>query len=325
MEVARDSAPSALVRYLTAKRAVDDRALNRHVVDALRAHVPAGAPGRPVRVLEVGAGNGTMAARVAEWQLFRHADYVAVDGDAGAVADGWRSLAAWARGRGLDCAERGTGAERALRIGGPGGDEIAIRLVHADVLEFDPGARFDLLIANAFLDLVDIPAILPRLWRWVRPGGHFWFTINFDGETIFIPEEEPELERRILALYHRTMDERVVGGRRSGDSRSGRHLFGHLTDSGAEILAAGSSDWVVHPVGGRYPGEEAAFLHPIIDMVHEALRGRPVLEGDLDGERLAAWVETRRRQIDQGRLTYIAHQIDFFGRAPAGATGGEGA
>src|ERR1700750_875591 len=47
-------------RYLAAKTTVDDRALNRNVLAELRRLLPAGAP----RVLEVGAGLGTMVARL---------------------------------------------------------------------------------------------------------------------------------------------------------------------------------------------------------------------------------------------------------------------
>ena len=113
------------------------------------------------------------------------------------------------------------------------------------------------------------------------------------------------------------MDERVIDGRPSGDSRCGRHLFEHLPASGAEILAAGASDWVVHPVAGRYPGDEAAFLHPIIDWIETALRDHP----ELDGQELKGWVEARRRHIDDARLTYIAHQIRLL-RPRAGQQGG---
>ena len=51
------SMTSGYARYLAAKTTVDDRALNRHVLAELRRLMPAGAP----RVLEVGAGLGTMA------------------------------------------------------------------------------------------------------------------------------------------------------------------------------------------------------------------------------------------------------------------------
>ena len=43
-------------RYLAAKRTVDDRALNRPVLDELRRLLPPGPP----RVLEIGAGLGSL-------------------------------------------------------------------------------------------------------------------------------------------------------------------------------------------------------------------------------------------------------------------------
>ncbi|MGQ0601957.1 MAG: hypothetical protein ACT4QE_09710, partial [Anaerolineales bacterium] len=49
-------------RYLTAKKTVDDRALNAHVWETLARALPAG----PVRVLEVGCGIGAMVERVLE-------------------------------------------------------------------------------------------------------------------------------------------------------------------------------------------------------------------------------------------------------------------
>ena len=57
------SITSGYARYLAAKTSVDDRALNRHVLAELRRLMPAGAP----QVLEVGAGLGTMVARLMDW------------------------------------------------------------------------------------------------------------------------------------------------------------------------------------------------------------------------------------------------------------------
>jgi hypothetical protein len=255
-----------------------------------------------------------MIARAVDWGLLSHAEYTALDADAGAVDEIARFLPAWAATRGLRCAPDGDGA---LVIEGDraGGVHVVVRPVHADLFAFDAaGQRWDLLIAHAVLDLVDVPRTLPQLWRWLAPGAHFWFTINFDGETIFSPEVDPAFEARVLELYHRSMDERVIDGRPSGDSRTGRNLFPHLEASGATILAAGASDWVVHPIAGAYPADEGAFLHHIIDTIDEELRDHPALER----ERFAAWLAARRRQIDDGRLILIAHQLDFFGRAPAG-------
>ena len=68
-----------------------------------------------------------------------------------------------------------------------------------------------MLIANAVLDLVDVPAILPGLLRLLVPGGVYWFTINYDGESIFAPGHPHD--DQVLQAYHRDMDERVRYGR----------------------------------------------------------------------------------------------------------------
>ena len=71
-----------------------------------------------------------------------------------------------------------------------------------------------MLIANAVLDLVDVPAVLPGLLRLLVPGGVYWFTINYDGESIFAPGHPHD--DQVMRAYHRDMDERVRYGRRPG-------------------------------------------------------------------------------------------------------------
>ncbi len=103
---------------------------------------------------------------------------------------------------------------------------------------------------------MDVSAVLPGLLRLLVPGGVYWFTINYDGETIFEPGHP--LDEQVLRAYHRDMDERVRYGRPAGESRTGRLLFHHLRDARAPALAAGSSDWVVYPArDGNYPADEA--------------------------------------------------------------------
>jgi hypothetical protein len=166
------------------------------------------------------------------------------------------------------------------------------------------------LIAHAFIDLVNVPTTLPALFSLLRPGGLFYFTIVFDGATILQPEIDPAFDAQIERLYHQTMDQRLVNGQPSGDSRTGRHLFHHLQATGAELLAAGSSDWVVYPDLNGYPGDEAYFLHFIIHTIHHALIDHP----DLDPNRFTNWLNKRHAQIEAGELVYIAHQLDFLGR-----------
>jgi hypothetical protein len=110
------------------------------------------------------------------------------------------------------------------------------------------------------------------------------------------------------------MDERIRYGRPAGESRTGRHLFHHLRDAGAPALAAGSSDWVVHPApDGSYPADEAHFVGCILATIRDALRNRP---DRVEAADLADWLAVRGRQLAAGELAYIAHQLDFAGRAP---------
>lgn len=169
---------------------------------------------------------------------------------------------------------------------------------------------WDVLMAHAVLDLLDLPSALPGLMGCLRPGGLFYFTLVFDGATILQPEIDPAFDAQIEALYHRTMDERLTNGQPSGDSRSGRHLFEFLRCAEAEVLAAGSSDWVVLSGPEGYPADEAYFLHFIVNTIYGALRSHP----ELDALRFAAWAAERHRQIERGELVYIAHQLDVAGR-----------
>ena len=274
------------IRYLAVKQTVDDRVLNTHVYETLRAELPPG----PLDVLEVGAGTGAMLDRlVARGLLAAGGRYTAVDADPANVA---------------------AALERYSRRTSP----LSVSWEAADVYDFARRKRgrraWDLLIAHAFLDLVDAPRLLPELLALLRPGGLFYFTINFDGLTILEPPVDPGFDEQVIDLYHRTMDERTADGRPAGDSRSGRHLLWQLPAAGAEILAAGASDWVVVPSRGGYVADEADFLRAILGFFEQSLSGRP----ELNPARLAGWLARRRAQIEAGELIYVAHQIDVCGR-----------
>jgi SAM-dependent methyltransferase len=299
-----DEAPmtSDYARYLAAKTTVDDRALNRHVLAELRRLMPAGA----LRVLEVGSGLGTMVARLIDWGVVSAGEYILLDADR-QLLDGSRLwLRDWAAARGL----RSDLLPDGLQVG-----DLRVRLVHAELgsyLEAAHGALADVLIANAVLDLVDVPAVLPGLLRLLVPGGVYWFTINYDGETIFEPGHP--LDDQVMQAYHRDMDERIRYGRPAGDSRTGRRLFHYLRAGGAPALASGSSDWVVSAgPDGNYPGDEAYFLHSILSTIQTALRSR---QDRVEPADLTDWLAVRGRQLDAGELVYIAHQLDFVGRSP---------
>src|SRR5580693_3047985 len=296
------SMTSGYARYLAAKTTVDDRALNRHVLSELRRLMPAGAP----RVLEVGAGLGTMVARLLDWGVVNAGEYVLLDADRQLLDRSRRWLRDWAATRGLRSAVLPDG----LQVG-----DLRVRLVHAELggyLEAAHGPLADVLIANAVLDLVDVPAVLPGLLRLLVSGGVYWFTINYDGESIFAPGDSRD--DQVMRAYHRDMDERIRYGRPAGESRTGRGLFHHLRDAGAPALAAGSSDWVVYPApDGNYPADEAYFLQSILNTIRDALRNR---QDRVEPADLADWLAVRCGQLAAGELVYVAHQLDFVGRSP---------
>src|ERR1700752_2942305 len=94
-------------RYLAAKTTVDDRALNRPVLAELRRLMPAGAP----RVLEVGAGLGTMVARLMDWGVVGAGEYILLDTERELLDRSPQWLSDWAAARGLRCDLRPEGVQ----------------------------------------------------------------------------------------------------------------------------------------------------------------------------------------------------------------------
>jgi Spermine/spermidine synthase domain len=288
-------------RYLLAKQSVDDRALNKDVLATLKARLP----GNPLKIIEVGGGIGTMLARLLRWKLISQAEYTLVDEMRENIEFSRAWLPGWAKENGLKIGEAGQNelqifdAQRNLRV----------KLVQADVFDFiaQKPEPADVLIAHAFLDLLPMPEGLYKLFALTK--GLAWMTLNFDGVTSLEPVIDSDLDARIERLYHETMDTRPGGG----DSLSGRHLFNYLEQAGVEILSAGGSDWVVYPVHGRYPADEAYFLRFILHFIEESLGNHP----EMDPSAFADWLGERRLQVERGELVYIAHQMDFLCRVPS--------
>ena len=74
------------VRYLRAKAAVDDNALNGRVYDALAQGIT-DMEGTPLRVIELGAGVGSTFKRLFKRGLLSSGEYVMVDLDSESLAE----------------------------------------------------------------------------------------------------------------------------------------------------------------------------------------------------------------------------------------------
>jgi len=298
----------SFLRYLAAKKGVDDRALNRNVRETLTGYLLERRGPSPCRVLEVGCGIGAMLERLLDWGVFGEAAYRGIDINPEVIGEARLRLPRYAAARGADLTiEAGRFMFQKER------QSVLVDFEAVDLFHFlarEPGRKWDLLLAHAFLDLVDLSATLPDLLALLDSGGLCYFTLNFDGATIFEPTLDLELDRQIERLYHRTMDDRRINGRPSGDSLTGRRLLGRLQAMGVQVLAAGSSDWVVFAGKTGYSGDEAYFLHFIIHTIGQALQGHP----EIDPARLEDWLKERHSQIIRGELIYIAHQLDVLGQ-----------
>jgi hypothetical protein len=295
-------------RYLTAKKTVDARALNHRVwsrfVEGLAASEA------PVRVLEVGAGVGATAERIVRALEPRAAEalrYTVVDLEAANVDRARTALRAWAEDRGY----RVSGRDTQVWTDGP--MEVSVEFRTADLFELagaPDGPAHDAVVAQAVFDLMRIPEAHRALTPLLRTGGLWYLPIHFDGVTAFEPPVDPALDARIERLYHESMNGRPDEPDGRAGAHTGRRLLTHFRTADATLLEAGASDWVVLPRDGAYPGDEAYFLHHILRFVEAELTDHDALEAAA----FADWVATRRRQIEDGELTYIAHQLDVLAR-----------
>jgi len=290
--------------YLAAKKTIDDRALNRQVWAELCRALPLTTKAHPTNIVEIGAGIGTMLARLVEWGLLNGpVRYLAIDCDPSHLVQARHYLAAWAEDQGHHW--HWSGPQRGLLTTAQAQVWLQFEVLRAEDLATDTRGRYHLLIAHAVLDLIDLPAVLPGLLAQLTAGGLAYLTCNFDGSTLILPDYPGEDEQEILRRYHCSMEARLRGA-----SRTGRRLLGLLQRPGLELLAAGSSDWVIHPRNQTYSGDERFFLHAFIATVERELAGPsgPAPPG------LAAWARSRHQQVEAGSLSLLVRNLDFLAR-----------
>jgi hypothetical protein len=285
--------------YLLSKQTVDDRALNKDVLNALQANLSP----EPVTIIEVGGGIGTMLKRLIQWNILCNGHYILVDALETNIAYAREWIPQWAVQAGLSMEQFGPNQVRLC-------DQtraIQISLECADVFDFIPRNEkpADLLIAHAFLDLLPMPESLGKLFLLTK--GLAWLTLNFDGLTTLEPIIDNTLDEKIERLYHKTMDTRPSGG----GSRTGRKLFEQFRSLNTEIISTGASDWVVNTTRGKYPADEEYFLHFILSFFESSLKAH----SELDAVEFENWLIKRHAQIERGELVYIAHQMDFLVKA----------
>lgn len=211
-------------RYLEAKRSIDDRALSPRVRDRLLETLP-----ETPRILDVGCGRGTTVPRIFEWGL-EAGRYRGVDGDSGVVEVARDVRPAELRRAGHTILE----TDRGFTVG-----DLSVAFETGDALAtLAAGADVDLVLAQAFADLVPISELLPAIESALSPGGLAYLPITFDGGTIFQPDHPAD--EAVEDAYHEAID--AAPGR---DVYAGRHLADACRRREGDLTVMVASDWIV--------------------------------------------------------------------------------
>ena len=292
--------------YLEAKRTVDDRSIHPRVWERfLREAEPRALHGRPLgalRVVELGAGSGTMVERLRDWNAFSR---LTVDGTRPLHYDAWEynpETAARLQQRIENAPEIDSGAVFV-------GDITDAGRADSDGTDSDGPVPYDVVIAHAVLDLFPPDKLPEILGRFLRPGGILYGTIIFDGVTILESpvdsDVDPAVQAAILDAYHRTMS--------GGFAR--RHIPA-LIATGYTVLDTAASDWIVTPRPGSPGEDDVVLISTVLDMLEDSVGTLIQREPDCGVTRrqLERWVNGRREEARSGTLLFTAHQFDLVAR-----------
>ncbi|WP_304244241.1 class I SAM-dependent methyltransferase [Gracilinema caldarium] len=271
--------------YLGAKKEVDQRSLNLRVWNRFIQELEKGF--HPTKILDLGAGNGSFLERLLKQTELRDFEYVPLDAD--------REL--------LDNLLHTQDQELLRRRG------IRIRPIQARIESFleQHNQSWDLLISNAFFDLINLDQWGPSLFSLVQPGGLFYSTLLFDGVTTFLPPLDPKTDLLVEEMYHQSMQ-----GRGQSGSRSGRTLLAKLLSSDLMVLEAGPSDWVIYAHQGSYTEGEQQLLEAILDF-HQSVFEQNGSDPELQRV-FPEWIYQRRSQLRKGELALLTHQWDLLAK-----------
>jgi len=271
--------------YLGAKKEVDQRSLNLLVWNRFIQELEKGF--HPTKILDLGAGNGSFLERLLKQTELRDLEYVPLDAD--------REL--------LDNLIHTQDQELLRRRG------IRIRPIQARIESFleQHNQSWDLLISNAFFDLINLDQWGPSLFSLVQRGGLFYSTLLFDGVTTFLPPLDPKTDLLVEEMYHQSMQ-----GRGQSGSRAGRTLFAELLSLDLTVLEAGPSDWVIYAHLGSYTEGEQQLLEAILDF-HQSVFEENGSDPELQRV-FPEWIYQRRSQLIKGELALLTHQWDLLAK-----------
>lgn len=299
--------------YLSAKKSIDDRSLNFAVAETMKKQMMQINEGR-IHVTEFGAGIGTMIERFIEWDFLKVCNYTCIEKNPSFIEAALHRLQKYATDNTMNYKLYETN-DSSIRMSLENASaEYSIQWINSDfyelMLQRCQLPNQDLVIAHSFLDMFFLPDAVAHIFSFLKSDGWFYFTMNYDGITRFLPHTHPEIDTYIETLYNNSMDRLTDHGHSRSGSQSGSLLFQAIPDAGGEILESGSSDWVLFPHHGEYTSDEYYFIQSILQTANKALSK----DGSLPPGELKAWIQRKFTQLEEAQLVFQAHQLDFTGR-----------
>lgn len=274
-------------RWLAARGPYDEAALDPVAIRAIRRWGAELRPACAPVVVDLGSGTGAALGRVNRWLAPRQVRAYAVDRDP--------TLLSVAAARGLLGEAVPVVADLLEPLDGRGGPE---------------DGTVDLVVGHALADLVPLDRLAARVRALTRPGGLVHLALAYDGLTEFSPTADLDLERAMLAAFHRHMDRPSIDASSYGGSTAGRRLAPALAAAGLEILIDAPSAWLVRADDGLI-GQRV--LSRLIRFVVEAVAEVGIVPpDDLEG-----WARDRRSALADGTLSVRVEHRDVLARVPA--------
>lgn len=338
------------MRYLRSKVTVDDRALNETVLQSLESHVSQAmkaSRSQTLRIVEVGAGVGAMFTRLytrrSLFQSCESVEYTILDikedvlnaaaEDLMSLLQSETSLPAIKLDDNTTCSgtirDANVNDNVSIHTAGIESDShtsmtsmsvkgVKVNIVLCDALRYlkDNRARYDLVVAAAVLDLWEVDEAMPILEGCLDPKSpvrSFYFPINFDGVTDFFPPsaKDSAFDKEVECTFHISMGTRKTLGKTTLACHTGRRLVPGLKQYGASLKSVGSSLWSVHPASdGLYQADEKYFLSCILSFIEGTILSTDSCA--LPKEEFKEYLESRRMQLEDGTLYYMAHNVDVF-------------
>jgi len=282
------------VKYLDLKKSIDDRSLNQAIWQDFSSWlISRDDQMATLKVLEIGAGIGTMIERLLDASLLRKCRYIALEPEVSFKEAAKNRLMTWAKIQDVnfEITSEGLWLVRDQEL------DLTIEWIEAEAANIEQlfiDESLDLLLSHAVIDLLPVPELMPGILKKLKKLGGIYSSVNFSGETRFYPSDLRDED--ITNHYHRDMDARYPELDWQ-PSTTGVSLTKWLQNYGCKKVIEGDSDWELGSGDGL-------FIMNILDTIRKALKGFPELED---------WLTKRYRQLEQDQLEVKISNRDCFG------------